>query len=110
MFLWFGSSKMKNHLIYLDWRLTSDHTPLTVMIPIVEEYIQTKKHSIIKDSNEKYIFIKELTKSLRSINMSDIGNITCLDSIVNEFTSSLESILAKNSKVVNITVHSNVIR
>ena len=38
--------------------------------------------------------------------MSDIGDITYLNSIINEFTSSLESIWAKNSKVINITVHS----
>ena len=77
------------------------------MIPIVEEHIQTKKHSIVKGSDKEHTFIKELTESLRSINMSDIGDITHLDSIVNEFTSSLESIWANNSKVINITVYSN---
>jgi len=66
------------------------------------KHAQTKKCSIIKDSNEEHTFIKELTKSLRSINTSDIGDITHLDSIVNEFASSLESIWAKNSKVDNI--------
>ena len=76
------------------------------MISIVEEYIQTKKHSIVKGSDKEHIFIKKLTESLRSINMSDIGDITYLNSIINEFTSSLESIWAKNSKVINITVHS----
>jgi len=106
MFLWFGSSKMNNHLIYPDWRLTSDHTPLTVMIPIIEEYFQTKKYSTVKDSDKEHIFIKKLTESLRNINMSDIGNIAHLDSIINKFTSSLESICAKNSKVANIMVHS----
>jgi len=106
MFLWFGSSKMDNHSIYPDWRLTLYHAPLTVVIPIIEEHVQTKKRSIIRDSNEEHIFIKELTKSLRSINMSDIGDIAYLDSIVNKFTSSLKSIWTKNSKVINITVHS----
>lgn len=76
------------------------------MISIVEEYIQTKKHSIVKGSDKEHIFIKKLTELLRSINMSDIGDITYLNSIINEFTSSLESIWAKNSKVINITVHS----
>ena len=106
VFLWFGSSEIDNHLIHPNWRLTSDHTPLTVVIPIVEEHIQTKKYSIIKDSDKKYIFIKEFTELLRSINILDIGNIAYLDSIINEFASSLENIWAKNSKVVNIMVHS----
>ena len=39
MFLQFGSSKMDNHLIHPNWRLTSDHTSLTVVIPIVKEHI-----------------------------------------------------------------------
>ena len=106
MFLQFSSSKMDNHLIYPDWRLTSDHTPLTVMIPIVEEHVQTKKCSIVKNSNEEHIFIKKLTKLFRSINISDISNIACLDSVINEFASSLESIWAKNSKVINIIIYS----
>jgi len=106
MFLQFGSSKMDNHLIYPNWRLTSDHTSLTVVIPIVEEHVQTKKCFIVKNSNKEYTFIKELTESLRSINTSDIGDIAHLDSIMNEFTSSLESIWAKNSKVINIMVYS----
>jgi len=76
------------------------------MIPIVEEHIQTKKHSIVKDSNKEHIFIKELTKSFRSINTLNIGNTTHLDNTVDEFASSLESIWAKNSKVVNIIVYS----
>jgi len=106
MFMQFGSSKMDNHSIHHDWRLTSDYAPLTVMISIVEKHVQTKKYSIIKNSDEEHTFIKELTKSLRSINTSDIGDIAHLDNIVNEFTSSLESIWAKNSKVINIMVHS----
>ena len=76
------------------------------MIPIVEKHVQTKKYSIIKNSDKEHTFIKELTKSLKSINTSDIGDIAYLDNIVNEFTSSLESIWAKNSKVINIMVYS----
>ena len=106
MFLQFGSSKMDNHLIHPNWRLTSDHTYLTVVIPIIKEHIQTKKCSIVKNSNKEYTFIKELTESLRSINTLDIGDIVHLDSIINEFTSSLESIYAKNLKVINIMVYS----
>ena len=106
MFLWFGSSEMDSYSIHPNWRLTLDHVPLTVMISIIEECIQTKKHSIVKNSDEEHTFIKELTKSLRSINISDISDITYLDSIVNKFASSLESIWAKNLKVINIMIYS----
>ena len=39
MFLQFGSDELDNHSIHLDWRLTSDHVPLTVMISIIEKHI-----------------------------------------------------------------------
>jgi len=106
MFLHFSSSKMDNHTIHSDWRLTSDHAPLTIVIPIMEEHIQTKKCTIVKNSDEEYTFVKELTKALRNINMSDITDIDHLDSIVTDFASLVENIWAKYSKIINIMVHS----
>jgi len=53
---------MDNHTIHPDWRLTSDHAPLTIVIPIMEEHIQTKKCTIVKNSDEEHTFVKELTK------------------------------------------------
>jgi len=50
MFLCNSSSEMDNHSIHPDWRLLSDHTPLTIVIPIVEEHINSRKYLIIKDS------------------------------------------------------------
>ena len=35
--------------------------PFTITIPIVEKYINTSKWSIVKNSEEKAIFIKDLT-------------------------------------------------
>ena len=85
MFLWFSSNEMDNHSIHPNWRLTSDYTSLTIIIPIVEEHVQTKKCTIVKSSDKKHTFIKELTESIKNINTADIGNIVCLDSIINEF-------------------------
>jgi len=39
MFLYFGSDELDHHVIYSDWRLTSDYAPLTITISIVEEHI-----------------------------------------------------------------------
>ena len=75
MFLWFGSDKLNKHSIYPDWRLTSDHISLTVMISIVKEYIQTRKQIIVKDSEEEYVFVKELIEAFKNIDMSNLFNI-----------------------------------
>jgi len=61
MFLCSGSNELDNHLIHPEWHLTSDHVSLTIAIPIVEESINSTKHSIIKGSKEKAFFIKNIT-------------------------------------------------
>jgi len=75
-------------------------------IPIIEEHINMRKRTIIKNNNEEIIFIKELTAALRNINMSDISDISSLNSAINAFASSVNSIWSKNSKITNIMVHS----
>jgi len=97
---------LDNHLIHPDWRLSSDHVPLTITIPIIEECINTSKWSIVKDNEEGAIFIKDLTSSFRSINTSFILDITSLDQTVNEFAKAVEIAWEKNAKTINITKHS----
>ena len=106
MFLWSSSTELNNHSIHPKWRLTSDHAPLTTTIPIIKEYINIRKRTIVKDSDEEITFIKKLTTALRNINTSDISDISYLNSAVNAFTSSVDSIWSKNSKITNITAHS----
>jgi len=84
----------------------SDHAPLAIVIPIVEEHINTRKHTIVKDSKEEQLFIKDLSQALRNINTSNIVNSLCLNSIVNKFANAVKNAWTKNSKIINITVHS----
>ena len=46
MFLRYGSSEINQHSIYPDWHLTSNHAPLSIVIPIIDEIISTSKLSI----------------------------------------------------------------
>ena len=106
MFLWNSTSELDNHLIHPDWRLSSNHMPLTITIPIVEKHINTSKWSIAKDSEEEATFIKGLTSSFRNINTSFILDITSLEWTVNAFTKAVEITWEKNAKTINITKHS----
>jgi len=45
------------------------------MIPIVKEYIQIRKQMIVKGSEEECVFIKELIKAFKNIDMSNLFNI-----------------------------------
>ena len=105
MFLRYGSEKLDNHIIHSDWWLSSNHTPLTVTIPIVEEHIHNKKHSLIKDSVEEKSFIKDLIKDIKTINTSNLTNIDSLKNVINLFAKAIEKTWEKNSKIVNITRH-----
>ena len=68
-----------------------DYIPLTIVISLVEEHINIQKQTIIKDSNKKWKFIKNLSKFLRKIDTSDIVNFLYLNRIVNNFVSVVEN-------------------
>jgi len=104
-FLRFGSKEFSNHSIYSNWHLISDHVPLTVTIPIVEEHIQTKKCTIVKDSEEEKTFINEVIKAIKYIDTSNLSDVISLKSAVYIFAHYLDIIWEKNSKIVNITKH-----
>ena len=90
MFLWSGSSELNSHLIYSNWWLSSDHTPLTITIPIIEENIITSKFSIAKNSNEEKLFIKDVASALRNLNISNLSDSDRLENVVNTLTVFIE--------------------
>ena len=92
MFIRYKSEELNNHSIHPEWRLISNHTPLTICIPIFEEYIQPKKHSLVKDSDEEKRFINELINHIHKINMSNISDIVSLESSVQDIAYITESL------------------
>ena len=106
MFLQCSSSELDNHTILSNWWLTSDHAPLTITIPIAEANIDHQKWTIIKNSEEEELFIKEVITSFAKLDMSNILEILQLENVINDFTNIVNSVWMKHSKVVNITKYS----
>ena len=84
--------ELDNHMIYPEWRLSSDHILLTVDIVIIEEYVQTKKHTIVKNSEEKKKFLAELIETIKGLNIELISSKKVLKRIVQKFTDNTEKV------------------
>jgi len=106
MFLWSGSSELNNHTIHLECCLTSNYASLTISIPIVEEFVNSSKWSIVKNSEEEAVFIKDITNSFKELNTFNLSDSNQLENAVNSFANSVERAWEINSKSINVTKHS----
>ena len=106
MFLWYVSSKINQQSIHPEWRLMSDHPPLSITIPIVDEVINTSKLSIQQKSEQESIFIEEVISSFKDLDTSNITNKECLECTVNNLNSIVTRAWNKNAKQMRITKHS----
>ena len=82
-----------------------DYASLTVKILIFEKYIQSRKQTIIKNSDEESKFISDITNLVKSLNTIHIDSIEDLESTVQKFIDCTDKIWLKHSKMVNITRH-----
>ena len=106
MFLRYGSSKINQHSVHPDWHLTSDHAPLSIIIPIVDEIISTSKLSIQQKSEQENAFLEEVTSSFKNFDTSNITNKKDLKFMVNKLNSLVDQAWNKNAKRLRITKHS----
>jgi len=81
-----------NHHIHSEWRLTSDHVPITVDISILEEQFQTRKQSLPKNSEKEAYFIDELIYSIKSLNTDFLLSVDTLETIVQSFANNIDRI------------------
>ena len=109
MFFRLGSLEHDNHSIYMDWHLTSNYVPLTVNIAIFEEFFQSKRCILVKNSEEEDKFIVKLIEATKMLNMEDIQSKEVLEHIIQTFTKCTEQIWYKNLKIINITKYSKVL-
>ena len=106
MFLQCGSRELDQHHILPDHRLSSDHAPLTINIPIKDEFVQSTKLSIIPGSVKEKEFIKNVISDMSSLDTSNINNVDNLINVVNCLGSIVELTWLKNSKRMKISKHS----
>ena len=106
MFLRCDSIGLNQHSIHPNWQLTSDHAPLSVTIPIVNEFITTSKLSIQQNSEQENVFIKEAISVFQNLDTLNISNKKCLKNTVNSLNLLINQAWNKNAKWSRITRYS----
>ena len=106
MFLCYGSTELDQHFIHLDSCLSSDHTPLSINIPINKEVVCTSKLSIHPRSEQETVFIEEIISNFKNLDTSNIANTEKLECIVNQLGVIIDQAWTKNAKKLRISKHS----
>ena len=106
IFLHSGLSELNNHVIHLEWQLTSNHASLTITISIMEKLVLTSKFLLPKNSKEKEAFIKEVALVFKSLDTSNLLNHISLEQVVNLLVARVKQAWNANAKRVNITKYS----
>ena len=95
-----------NHSIHPNYKLTSNHAPLTINISIFKEYIQTRRQMLAINNKEEEYFLNKLINTIKKINAENIQSKEALKSVIQLFTYYMNKTWYKHSKITNITKHS----
>jgi len=106
MFLQYESSELDCYSILPDSRLSSDHTPLSINIPIFEEIIQTSKLTLVPKSKQETAFINDVILNFKTVDTSNIVDVVKLEHVVNQLSSIIDQAWLKNIKKSKISKHS----
>ena len=79
-----------------------------VKISIFEEDIQTRKCTIVKNSEEEHNFVIDIMNLIKDLNINHINSKDDLEVIIQNFVKNTNNIWFKYSKLVNITKCSNL--
>jgi len=79
MFLYYNSSELDQHSILPESRLSSDHAPLTVIIPLSEEIVQMSKLTLTPKSDQESEFIKDIILKFKDLGTTSIKDIDKLE-------------------------------
>ena len=106
MFLHNGSSELDYHTILPESRLSSDHAPLVIDIPITEEIIQMSKLTLAPKSEQETAFIQDVILNFKNLNTSNIVDTEEIEWVVNWLGSIIDMAWTKNAKRSKISRHS----
>ena len=106
MFLRYGSSELDQHSIILESQLLSDHTPLSVVIPLFKKVIQTSKLSLAPKSEQESAFITDIILKFKNLDMTNIKDIVNLEWIVKQLSTIIDQAWTKNAKKSKKSKHS----
>ena len=90
MFLHYSSSELDQHSILSESRLSSDHAPLSVDIPLFEEIIQTLKLTLAPKSNQESAFIEDIILNFKNLDTSNIEDIDKLEQVANQLSAIID--------------------
>ena len=106
MFLRCGSSELDHYTILSDSRLSSDHVPLTIDIPICDEVIHLTKLVITPKSDQEKEFIQNVISSFNSLDTSNINSVECLNQIIDQLGFIIKQMWSKSAKRSKLSKHS----
>ena len=106
MFLCYNSSELDQHSILLESRLSSDHTPLTVIISLSEEIVQMSKLILTPKSNQESKFIENVILKFKDLDTTSIKDIDKLERVIKQFSTIIDQAWTKNTKISKISKHS----
>ena len=106
MFLRSEFIEHNNHSIHLNWRLTSNYAPFTINIHIFEEYVQIRKWTLVKNSEEEDHFLEDLIEVIKKIDTANLWSMEALESAIQLFIYHMDKIWYKYLKITNITKYS----
>jgi len=106
MFLHYDSSELDQHSILLESHLSSDHTPLTVIISLSEEIVQMSKLILTPKSNQESKFIENVILKFKDLDTTSIKDIDKLERVIKQFSTIIDQAWTKNTKISKISKHS----
>ena len=106
MFLRYDSSELDQHSIPPESHSSSDHAPLTVIIPLSEEIVQMSKLILTPKSDQESKFIKDVISKFKDLDMTSIKDIDKLERVIKQFGMFIDQAWTKNTKKSKISKHS----